>query len=222
MAPSNASLLTRQSTAWAHKKRARQGQVKEIVFDEEARREYLTGFRKRNMERKKAAKAKATEREKQEHLEERRQMRKEMKERAQTNFEAVEKAYGGAALELAGLSSAQPEEHEEEYSDEEQLATVAVVEDFDPTADMLGPRQNQSEARDQQELEEGRPTKKPKTTTRKPDSEKKSKPKPKPSKIRYETKAAARAAHVKALSQRRKAKDKRVGERKSKSKSRRK
>ncbi|ELU38912.1 Nop25 domain-containing protein [Rhizoctonia solani AG-1 IA] len=74
MAPSNAALLTRQSVAWAHKKRARQGQVKEIVFDEEARREYLTGFRKRNAERKKAAKAKATEREKQEHLEERRQV----------------------------------------------------------------------------------------------------------------------------------------------------
>ncbi|KAG9082042.1 hypothetical protein FRC06_005272 [Ceratobasidium sp. 370] len=107
MAPSNAALLTRQSKAWAHKKRARQAQVKEIVFDEEARRQvyrilgdYLTGFQKRNAEKKKAAKAKAVEREKAEHLEERRQMRKDLKERARTNFEAVEKAYGGAALSV--------------------------------------------------------------------------------------------------------------------------
>ncbi|KAJ1300271.1 hypothetical protein OPQ81_005098 [Rhizoctonia solani] len=221
MSPSNAALLTRQSVAWAHKKRARQGQVKEIVFDEEARREYLTGFRKRNAERKKAAKAKAAAREKQEHLEERRQMRKELKERAQTNFEAVEKAYGGAALDLVGISStSKPDEHEEEYSDEEQLATVAVIEDFDPTTDMLGPQVVGSEG--EQELKEERTVKKLKPATKRSDIEKKHKSKPKSPKIRYETKAAARAAHVKALAQRRKAKYKRVTERKSKSKSRRK
>ncbi|CUA76225.1 hypothetical protein RSOLAG22IIIB_06153 [Rhizoctonia solani] len=218
MPPSNRAILTRQSVAWAHKKQARQGQVKEIVFDEEARRDYLTGFRKRNAERKKAAKAKAVAKEKQEHLEERRQMRKELKERAQTNFEAVEKAYGGAALDFAGITSTPKlEEHEEEYSDEEQLATVAVIEDFDPTADMLGPSPVRPEEDDG--LEEMRPVRTSKST-KAPTLEKKSKPKP--SKFRYETKAAARAAHVKALSQRRKAKDKRITERKSKSKSRRK
>ncbi|KAH7332641.1 nucleolar protein 12-domain-containing protein [Rhizoctonia solani] len=219
MAPSNATLLTRQSVAWAHKKRARQGQVKEIVFDEEARREYLTGFRKRNAERKKAAKAKAVAKEKQEHLEERRQMRKELKERAQTNFEAVEKAYGGAALEFAGISStSQPDEREEEYSDEEQLATVAVIEDFDPVADILGPQP--ARPKEDNRLEEERPSKKPKPFSKASTTGKKSKPKS--TKIRYETKAAARAAHVKSLTQRRNAKDKRVAERKSKSKSRRK
>ncbi|KAG8740576.1 hypothetical protein FRC10_004153 [Ceratobasidium sp. 414] len=142
MAPSNAALLTRQSKAWAHKKRARQGQVKEVVFDEEARRDYLTGFQKRNAEKKKVAKAKAVEREKAEHLEERRQMRKDLKERARTNFEAVEKAYGGAALSILDKPLTAPaNEHEDEYSDDEQLATVAVIEDFDPTADMHGPRE---------------------------------------------------------------------------------
>ncbi|KAG9074468.1 hypothetical protein FS749_013974, partial [Ceratobasidium sp. UAMH 11750] len=126
MAPSNAALLTRQSKAWAHKKRARQAQVKEIVFDEEARRDYLTGFQKRNAEKKKAAKAKAAQREKAEHLEERRQMRKDLKERARTNFEAVEKAYGGEALSILDNSLPAPtNEHEDEYSDDEQLATVA-------------------------------------------------------------------------------------------------
>ncbi|CAE6498328.1 unnamed protein product [Rhizoctonia solani] len=219
MPPSNAALLTRQSVAWAHKKRARQGQVKEIVFDEEARRDYLTGFRKRNTERKKAAKAKAVAKEKQEHLEERRQMRKELKERAQTNFEAVEKAYGGAALDFVGIAPAsKSDEHEEEYSDEEQLATVAVIEDFDPATDMLGP---QPILPGEERLEKERPVKKSKPK-RVSDSEKKPKPKPKPVKIRYETKAAARAAHVKSLVQRRKAKDKRVMERKPRSKSRRK
>ncbi|KAL5632269.1 hypothetical protein ACGC1H_000317 [Rhizoctonia solani] len=141
-------------------------------------------------------------------------MRTELKERARTNFEAVEKAYGGTALDLVGIAStSKPDELEEEYSDEEQLATVAVIEDFDPAAGILGTQPVRSKIDDQPEKE--RPVKKSKTTSEK-------KPKQKTPKIRYETKAAARAAHVKALSQRRKAKDKRVVERRSKSKSRRK
>ncbi|CAE6377642.1 unnamed protein product [Rhizoctonia solani] len=145
-------------------------------------------------------------------------MRKELKERAQTNFEAVEKAYGGAALDFVGIpSTSKQDEHEEEYSDEEQLATVAVIEDFDPAGDMLGTQPIRSENDD--ETGEERPVKKSKST-RRLTSEKK--PKPKAPKIRYETKAAARAEHIKTLSQRRKAKDKRVAERRSKSKPRRK
>ncbi|KAG8701079.1 hypothetical protein FRC09_005571 [Ceratobasidium sp. 395] len=224
MAPSNAALLTRQSKAWAHKKRARQGQLKEIVFDEEARRDYLTGFQKRNADKKKAAKAKAAEREKAEHLEERRQMRKDMKERARINFEAVEKAYGGAALEILEDTALPPtNEHEEEYSDEEQLATVAVVEDFDPTADMHGPRDERDEGEGGEDdmdvkgkLKAANPTNK--TGTRRPlKNATKLKPKSparKP-KIRYETKAAARAAHAKALAQRRGKKSERISSSKS-------
>ncbi|QRW11456.1 nucleolar protein 12, 25 kDa protein [Ceratobasidium sp. AG-Ba] len=219
MAPSNAAILTRQSKAWAHKKRARQGQLKEVVFDEEARRDYLTGFQKRNAEKKKAAKAKAVEREKAEHLEERRQMRKEMKERARTNFEAVEKAYGGAALEMLEEGSAKPgeNEHEEEFSDDEQLATVAVIEDFDPTADMHGPSRENNDA---EEVDgEAPPSKQLKgkskdwsTPVKRP-----SKPKPTTRKVRYETKAAARAAHAKALAQRRGKKTERISKKRSKS-----
>ncbi|KAG8680890.1 hypothetical protein FRC11_001859 [Ceratobasidium sp. 423] len=147
-------------------------------------------------------------------------MRKELKERAQTNFKAVEKAYGGAALDFVGIASnSKPDEHEDEYSDEGQLATVAVIEDFDPTEDMMGPQPTRLEGDD--ESGEARPAKKPKPTTRVSDQTK-PKPKSKSPKIRYETKAAARAAHVKALTQRRKHKDKRMTERKTKSKSRRK
>ncbi|KAF8601332.1 hypothetical protein BDV93DRAFT_238050 [Ceratobasidium sp. AG-I] len=221
MAPSNAALLTRQSAAWAHKKRARQAQVKEVVFDEEARRDYLTGFRKRNLEKKKIAKAKAIEREKTEHLEQRRQMRKELKERARTNFEEVEKAYGGAALAIADSSAkTTTNEHEDEYSDDEQLATVAVIEDFDPLADMHGPMDESEEDKGQiasdsvlkgkdkaTSTRNGASSAGIRTSTRKNSA---TKSKPPVRKIRYETKAAARAAHVKAIKQRSGQKERRV------------
>ena len=72
---SNLALLTQAHTAIAAKRRARKTQIAEIVFDDDARRDFLTGFHKRKLAKAEAARSKAKEREKQEHLEIRREVR---------------------------------------------------------------------------------------------------------------------------------------------------
>ena len=93
MTPSNLAVLTRSHKIIASKKRAKKEQVKEVVFDEDARRcvsvlfmntristnddyrEFLTGFHKRKLQKKEVAKQKAVQREKEERLEARREVR---------------------------------------------------------------------------------------------------------------------------------------------------
>jgi hypothetical protein len=90
MAKDNISRLTQSHNAIAAKKRAKHAQIKEIVFDDEARtyvlsfpwctqptvcRSFLTGFHKRKVARRELAKQKAQLREKQERLEARREVR---------------------------------------------------------------------------------------------------------------------------------------------------
>jgi len=56
-------------------------------------------------------------------------------ERAAENAAEVERAYGAIIEdEDDGARSGKAQELEDEYEDEEQLATVTVVEDFDPDA----------------------------------------------------------------------------------------
>ncbi|KAF7321669.1 hypothetical protein MKEN_00688300 [Mycena kentingensis (nom. inval.)] len=179
---SNLSTLTQSHAAIASKKRAKKAQINEIVFDEDARREFLTGFHKRKVAKADAARKKAAERERQERLETRREQRRELRQRAIENAAAVEKAYGAQddgedEEEWAGV----PDKLEEEYEDEELLATV-VVEDFDAdtlvhgSAETRPPLQRDSVAPVTREREQ-----------------KQIKKKPKPKKIRYETKDARKA-----------------------------
>ncbi|KAJ7680435.1 nucleolar protein 12-domain-containing protein [Mycena polygramma] len=188
---SNIRSLTRSHGAIAAKKRAKTTQIKEILFDDDARREFLTGFHKRKLAKADAARKKAVEREKQERLETRREQRRELREKAITNAAQVEKAYGAVDDddegddEWIGISGAarkgKGKQMEEEYEDEDMLATVTVVEDFDPDAFIHGPRLVKSD-----------PTPAPSTsapnrTAAKASSERPKK-KSKPKKVRYETK----------------------------------
>ena len=119
----------------------------------EIRREFLTGFRKRKQQRTEEKKAKRVEREKQERLEMRRQVssfvfeiaawggeltsagqnRRMLAERAAENAAQVEAAYGGNPADEGGAQGSDSEEDviQEEYENEEQVATVTVVEEFD-------------------------------------------------------------------------------------------
>ncbi|KZT24283.1 hypothetical protein NEOLEDRAFT_1156965 [Neolentinus lepideus HHB14362 ss-1] len=118
----------------------------EIVFDDDARAEFLTGFRKRKLAKKEAVKKKAMEREKQERREQRLEHRRALAEQARSNAKEVETAYGAIIDEdedeWNGVSS------KEEYSDEEQVAHVTVIEEFDPT-DIHGTRHSHSDASDE-------------------------------------------------------------------------
>jgi len=149
MVSSNLAVLTNSHKVIAAKKRAKREQIKEVVFDDTARREFLTGFHKRKLQKKEDAKKKAIDREKQERQEARREKRKLLAERAAKNAAETEKAYGAsvdeeAAGEWSGIAGpsrrqADPVLREEEYEYEEEVATVTVVEDFDPDALIHGP-----------------------------------------------------------------------------------
>ncbi|GAW05443.1 protein [Lentinula edodes] len=71
MSPPNLNVLTQAHTAIAAKKRAKRNQVQEVIFDDTARHDFLTGFHKRKLAKTEAAKKKALEREKQQRQEDR-------------------------------------------------------------------------------------------------------------------------------------------------------
>ncbi|KAL4074149.1 nucleolar protein 12-domain-containing protein [Scleroderma citrinum] len=143
MQPTNAAILTQSHSAIAAKKRKKNGQVKEVIFDEDARRDFLTGFHKRKVAKKEEAKKRAKLREKQERQELRREHRRALAERAARNATEIEKAYGATIdQEGAGDDASDLNEMGEEYEGEEQLATVTVVEDFDPATLLHEPLQN--------------------------------------------------------------------------------
>ncbi|KAJ3896828.1 nucleolar protein 12-domain-containing protein [Lentinula edodes] len=166
MSPPNLNVLTKAHTAIAAKKRAKRNQVQEVIFDDTARHDFLTGFHKRKLAKTEAAKKKALEREKQQRQEDRRevraylkslavsltlvQQRRMLRERAAENAAEIEKAYGATLAPSAGDQEWQgisdpSDQKEQEYEDEEVLATVAIVEDFDPDTLLHGPTKTVSD-----------------------------------------------------------------------------
>ncbi|KAF5380377.1 hypothetical protein D9615_004506 [Tricholomella constricta] len=154
----NLAILTQSHKAIAAKKKAKRDQIKEVLFDDDARREFLTGFHKRKLAKADAARKKAVEREKQERQETRREQRRMLRERALENAAQVESAYHAllgvpeddAEDEWTGLSSeAKGKQKDEEYEDEEITATVTVVEDFDPDTFIHGPHITNDSAKHQ-------------------------------------------------------------------------
>ncbi|KAF8265807.1 nucleolar protein 12-domain-containing protein [Lactarius quietus] len=212
---SNIKSLTQSHKAIRAKKKQKREQVPAIVFDDDARREFLTGFHKRKLAKKEESKKRALAREKQQHLEARREQRRVLAEQATQNAARVEEAYGGFVQdaesddgEWRGIGSAPSNdaglEQEAAYSDEEQLATVTIVEDFDPSTLIHGPASAEQHAESppspprrvsQDGGERARgvegTSKRKHTTTTTPKK-----------KVRYETKAARRASQAKQRARR--------------------
>ncbi|KZT53650.1 hypothetical protein CALCODRAFT_423410, partial [Calocera cornea HHB12733] len=91
---SNSSILTHSRSVWEAKKRARREQVQEVVFDEDARRDFLTGFHKRKVAKHQEKVDRAKEREKLQRLQDRADKRKMLREKARENAKQVEAALG--------------------------------------------------------------------------------------------------------------------------------
>ncbi|KAK4683419.1 ribosomal RNA-processing protein 17, partial [Tremellales sp. Uapishka_1] len=134
VAKSNVALLTEGQSYIRRAQKARQDQVEDIKFDDEARREWLTGFSKRKKEKHDNKKKNAKERDRLAHLEERRKARNELKERAAQNVRDVRRAMGLEDVEVEAGPSTQPEDLEAEYSDTDHQATVTITENFDPAS----------------------------------------------------------------------------------------
>lgn len=123
------------------------GKGPELTFDEKARAEYLTGFRKRKQERKQAGREYLAKKAKEEQLAARKELREARKEKAVENVREQRKAFGLEAegesdLDVAGNSDDEdenidddedvvPQIQEEEY-DSDEHHTHVVVESFDP------------------------------------------------------------------------------------------
>ncbi|KAG2043565.1 nucleolar protein 12-domain-containing protein [Suillus americanus] len=208
---SNIAILTQSHRAVAAKKRDKRNQIKEIVFDDDARREFLTGFHKRKVAKKEEAIKKAKLREKQERLDTRREHRRALAERAAQNAAEVEKAYGATIDdedEDDGLGSSGNERDREvngEYEGEEQLATVTVVEDFDPTAFLHGTPMTGSAPADRSDAPSSTSVK-PKGKERAQDDplkpKRKAKKNEKTKSVKYQTKAARLAERSKQRARR--------------------
>ncbi|KAG8833159.1 hypothetical protein FRC17_011230 [Serendipita sp. 399] len=204
--PSNVTVLTHENQVWASKKRQKKEQVKEVLFDENARREYLTGFRKRKLARQEAGKAKALEKERQARLEERRERRTELKERAVQNAREVERAYGGGydtdTSQPSTSSQTGPRQEDVQYQGQEQLANVTIVEEFDPedlrTANSSLPKLDTYEERPK------------KVNSRKEKPIIPAKPVKQKPKFRYETKAARKFEKLKQRTRRKEQSEKRI------------
>ncbi|KAF8894952.1 nucleolar protein 12-domain-containing protein [Gymnopilus junonius] len=221
---SNIAILTREHTAIAAKKRARRAQVTEVVFDELARRDFLTGFHKRKLAKADAARTKAKEREKQERLQARREQRQILREQAIENAAQVEKAYGaitGVHLSFArftrsdrvlddddddewqGVGSVNQDnnKHDDEYENEETHATVTIIEDFDPDTIIHGSPKPDTP---NMSLPTSRPEAKPIPTwaSKKTLHGSTTRVKAKEKKIRYETKDARRREQIKQRARR--------------------
>lgn len=95
--PTNREILTKGDTVYARKKLNKHG-VDEVKFDPEARKEFLTGFHKRKLERKEKAKERQKEMERQERILERQRIREERKEMMEKNISQFNEAMKGIAV----------------------------------------------------------------------------------------------------------------------------
>lgn len=135
----NAAILTAGSKAYAKKRKARKEQVEEVSFDPDARRTFLTGFHKRKVQRRERAIAQAKAKEREEHLEMRREKREQRKEMLAQKIMESKTQYG--------IDSPKEEDEKEDSEDSEDdkqkdvsvlpgessVTTVTVTKGFDPT-----------------------------------------------------------------------------------------
>ncbi|KAL7747431.1 Nucleolar protein 12 [Sorochytrium milnesiophthora] len=112
----NWSALTHGGKVW-HKKRSERQKTQEITFDEDQRKEFLTGFHKRNVERKKRAQARDERLKREERTEKRRAKRQVIAEMARE----MERSRQG----LLTLQDAEPTLSSDEG--EQQQGDVAVT-----------------------------------------------------------------------------------------------
>ncbi|KAL5615502.1 hypothetical protein BROUX41_005547 [Berkeleyomyces rouxiae] len=134
----------------APKKRRKPSAVEEVVFDKEARQEFLTGFHKRKLQRQKIAQEAAAQRERQDKIRFRRQLKEDRQKQVEDHVRTVkemlmehhmagnldsdeeaEKEWDGIAdKDTTDADALAPGDEivdiEEEYVDEDRFTTVKV------------------------------------------------------------------------------------------------
>ncbi|KAK9366162.1 nucleolar protein 12-domain-containing protein [Lipomyces kononenkoae] len=98
---------------------------REIVFDTQAREQYLTGFQKRNLERKEKAAERAKEHERQKKLEERQALREQRKREIEENVRLANLMYKGQ------LHDSEAEDSADEAASQDDDAEWSGIADLD-------------------------------------------------------------------------------------------
>ncbi|PLB36655.1 rRNA-processing protein RRP17 [Aspergillus candidus] len=210
------------------KRRKLATKVEEINFDTDARQEYLTGFRKRKLQRQRHAQEIAERKAKEIKRDERRKIREQRAEDYQRAFEEHRRQLkrlkeeedgdgSGSASddddeegeEWGGIEEPPPVDYEAEYIDEDKYTTV-TVEEMDPSREGLLNYHGEDRSDEEKEGGDARATK----TEEAPEPTKKKKaqdkPKKKKKKFRYESKEDRRLTRTKQrLSNQKKAKARR-------------
>ncbi|CAG8527811.1 658_t:CDS:2 [Paraglomus brasilianum] len=84
------NILSAGPKIYARKRKRKSQQVKEIVFDEQARREYLTGFHKRKLEQRKKATEAAKLRAKKQKAEAKKASRENLRKQSKDRIAQIE------------------------------------------------------------------------------------------------------------------------------------
>ncbi|KAL4935712.1 nucleolar protein 12-domain-containing protein [Aspergillus oleicola] len=194
------------------KKRKLNSRVEAINFDDTARHQFLTGFRKRKQQRIKHAQEVAEEKAREQKREDRRRMREErnaefehalaehkkqlkrLKQMDESGGEAEDSSSDAEEEdEWEGIAEPPAVDYEAEYIDEDKYTTV-TVEEMDPSkGGFMQSDDDSSDERPKEQpepSEEAKPTKKPKT--KQSDTQKKKK-----KKFRYETKEERKVTRMK-------------------------
>jgi ribosomal RNA-processing protein 17 len=127
---------------YTYKRNKKGSSTPTIQFDDAARTEYLSGFRKRKNARKEAARKFLEEQKKEELKANRRETREARKEKARENVQAERdlfgEAYEGGLGDTDGVGAegddTEAEPAEEAYDSDQHFTTV-VVQDWDPDMD---------------------------------------------------------------------------------------
>ncbi|GES78390.1 rRNA processing protein Rrp17 [Rhizophagus clarus] len=150
----NLTRLTGGSQIYAKKRKHRLEQIPEVVFDETARRDFLTGFHKRKLERKAKAKENALQFAKQERAKARKAAKESLKAQVNERLAELQEAINRRNGKIIGQTDDKEGEKEEEDNvnndnDDEQnnqesniiqtefrsdyntKTTVTIIEDFD-------------------------------------------------------------------------------------------
>ncbi|TIB85903.1 hypothetical protein E3Q06_01754 [Wallemia mellicola] len=120
----NKAILSVDREAIARKRREKSKQVDELVFDEEKRRDYLTGFRKRKQKRIADRREKAVARDKEAKKQETKELREHRKKEAQSNYELYESQWQKEDAPEEG----EAKEEDKEYEDDKTYAQVSIIE----------------------------------------------------------------------------------------------
>ncbi|ATY66505.1 protein required for cell viability Rrp17 [Cordyceps militaris CM01] len=184
------------------RKRKNTSEVEQVSFDNDAREEYLTGFHKRKVQRKKNAQEVATKRARQEKLDMRKQVRDERRQEMEDHVLRINEMLKASLAATEGndvnAENEQGEEwdgfpdkpeldivdHEEEYIDEDRYTTV-TVETVSVSRDGLSKPELPSED-DESKKKEGDESGEPEES--KEQKQNRKAPKPKKKQFRYESK----------------------------------